>query len=79
MFCTTTIGPNDIVLLKFNSSGALLWTRQTGTTQSDNGNDVAVSGDGSIFVTGYTTGALNGQVSAGEYHIITFIDFTMCY
>jgi hypothetical protein len=47
---------------------ALGWTEQTGTTTNDIGYGVAVSGDGSIFVTGSTYGALNGQVSAGEYH-----------
>ena len=62
------IGSFDIFLMKYDSFGALLWTRQTGTTTSDYGYGVAVSGDGSIFVTGYTAGALNGQVSAGEYH-----------
>ena len=67
MLCTT-IGNYDIFLLKYNSSGALLWTRQTGTTGNNQGESVAVSGDGSIFVTGTTGGALNGQVSAGEYH-----------
>ncbi len=59
------VGSYDIFLLKYNSSGALLWTRQTGSTASDVGYGVAVSGDGYIFVTGITGSALNGQVSAG--------------
>ena len=68
MLCTTTIGSDDIFLMKYDSSGTLLWTRQTGTIGSDAGWSVAVSGDGSIFITGYTYGTLNDQVSAGEYH-----------
>ena len=58
---------SDIFLLQYDSSGDLLWTRQTGTTGEDQGNGVAVSGDGLIYVTGYTYGSLNGQVSAGIY------------
>ena len=61
------LGGYDIFLLKYNSSGALLWTRQTGTTSDDGANGVTVSGDGFIYVTGYTPGALNDQVSAGTY------------
>ncbi len=69
MLFTTTIGGSDIFLLKYDSSGALLWTKQTGTTAGDYGKSVAVSGDGFIYVTGVTSGALNGQVYAGgEYH-----------
>ena len=49
---------------------ALGWTEQTGTTTNEFGNGVAFSGDGSILVTGNINGALNGQVSAGEYHDI---------
>ena len=39
---------------------SLGWTRQTGTTTNDVGYGVAVSGDGSIYVTGRTDGSLNG-------------------
>ncbi len=59
------LGEQDIFLVKYNSSGALLWTRQTGSTTSDAGYGVAVSVDGFIYITGETFGALNGQVSAG--------------
>ncbi len=44
---------------------ALGWTSETGTIDYDQGYAVAVSGDGSLFVTGITGNALNGQVSAG--------------
>ncbi len=58
-------GGTDIFLMKYNSSGALLWTRQTGTTGGDYGYGVAVSTDGFIYVTGCTSGTLNSQVSTG--------------
>ncbi len=47
---------------------AIGWTEETGTNTVDQGYAVAVSDDGSIYATGVTGGALNGQVSAGEYH-----------
>ena len=70
MMCTITIGGSysDIFLMKYDSFGALLWTRQTGTIGGDFGYGVSVSGDGSIFITGYTSGSLSSQVSAGKYH-----------
>ncbi len=67
MLCTT-LGRYDIFLMKYDYAGALLWTKQTGTSGIDDGNGVAVSLDGSIFVTGSTDGELSGQSSAGEYH-----------
>ena len=60
------IGAADIFLLKYDSTGALLWTKQTGTTGRDFGYGVAVSGDGFIYVTGYTGASLNGQVFEGK-------------
>ena len=47
---------------------AIGWTDQTGTTVNDEGFGVAISGDDSIYISGYTSGALNGQLSAGAYH-----------
>ncbi len=56
-------GGGDVVLIKYDSSGALLWTRQTGTTDLDAANGVAVDGAGSVLVTGYTRGSLGGTNS----------------
>ncbi len=66
------LGNQDIFLLKYNSSGSLLWTRQTGTTSQDEGYGVAISGDGFIYVTGDTYGALNGQTSTGYMSHINY-------
>ena len=62
---------------------ALGWTRQTGTNFDNYGYGVAVSGDGFIYVTGYTDSALNGQVYAGymshtnNQHRITCVLFRL--
>lgn len=41
------------------------WTRQLGTAKSDYGYGVSVDGSGNAFVTGYTSGGLDGNISAG--------------
>jgi hypothetical protein len=46
-------GAFDVFLSKFDSSGALVWTRTWGGSDWDIGNDVAVDGSGNVYVTGY--------------------------
>jgi hypothetical protein len=57
-------GPNagivDAFLAKYDSSGALLWTRQVGTTSFDSGQSVAVDGLGNAYISGETWGSLGG-------------------
>jgi len=62
-------GHSDIILSKRNSRGDLIWTRQWGTNGDDSGNSVAVDGDGNIYVTGYTSGSLEGHISGGSWDI----------
>ena len=52
-------------MLKYNSAGSLLWTRDAGSTGDDFGYGVAVGGDGFVYVTGYVGGSLNGHPYAG--------------
>jgi hypothetical protein len=64
--CCCMVGGIDIVLLKYSSAGSLLWTRQTGTSGDDRGTGVAASADGQyVYVSGYASGALNGEPYAG--------------
>ena len=60
------LGGYDIFLMKYDSTGSVLWTSQQGTSGTDVGKCVAVSGDGFIYVTGYTSGSLNGQPYKGR-------------
>ena len=47
-------GAADIILLKYDSSGNLLYYRTWGGTQNDYGTGVAVDSGGYVYVTGYT-------------------------
>lgn len=52
-------GGEDAVLLKLDTDGNLIWTRQLGTTELDRGSQVA-GVDGRVYVAGLTRGALEG-------------------
>ena len=74
--CLFLPGVSDIVLLKFDSSGSLLWTRETGTSSDDYGQSVSVTAEGSsIYVTGYSYASLNGQPYAGGKLYLIYLRF----
>ena len=58
-------GASDVILVKYDASGTLLWTRQTGTTSDEIGLAVAVDGGGNAFITGWTSGSLGGPNAGG--------------
>jgi len=64
-------GPNagsvDAFLAKYDSSGALLWTRQMGTTTNDYSYSVAVDGLGNAYISGYTGSSICSNPYAGGY------------
>jgi hypothetical protein len=53
-------GANDAFLSKYDASGNVQWTRQLGTTLSDESRGVAVDGLGNAYITGTTNGSLDG-------------------
>ena len=61
------LGKFDIVVSKFDSNGTNIWTTQTGTEEDDFGFGITVSSDNDVYVTGYTTGDLDGNQSNGEH------------
>ncbi len=56
------LGGSDVVLVKFDRTGALLWARQWGTNQDDSAQDVAQDAAGNFYVAGYTGASLVGGV-----------------
>ncbi len=51
-------GAVDAFLIKYDPSGALLWSEQIGTTEADRSFSVAVDGLGNAYITGRTHGNL---------------------
>ena len=63
----TNPGDLDAYLVKFDSSGNELWSRQIGTAKYDTSYSVAVDASGSAYITGYTSSDLGGPYEGGWY------------
>jgi hypothetical protein len=67
----TNAGGGDAFVSKYDPSGALLWTRQFGTSSWDVGHGVAADPLGNVFISGYTftddspLGSLSGPSAGG--------------
>ncbi len=61
----TYLGSSDIFLLKLDTTGTLLWTKQLGTANADTANGMYVDAKDGIYLTGYVTGAFAGNVDHG--------------
>jgi len=55
-FTLTANGQADVFLAKINSNGTVVWAEKAGSTIADNGKGIAVSDDGSVFITGSFSG-----------------------
>lgn len=56
---------DDVVLLKYDADGTLLWQRQWGGDQHDRGSDLIQDINGNIYVAGYTS-----SFGAGEMDVL---------
>lgn len=59
-------GSEDIFVAKYDADGNKQWTRLLGTSESDNGQGIAVDSSGNSYITGYTGGDLEGETNAGH-------------
>ena len=58
-------GNEDAFLTKYSADGTKLWTKFVGTATDDQSNDLTIGIDGSIYMSGYTSEALDGQQFGG--------------
>ena len=65
----TNSGSSDIFLVKYNSNGTKQWTRQLGTSEQDLGFGVTVDSSDNIYLTGITSGSLDGNTNSGNSDI----------
>ena len=61
----TYSGSNDAFLTKYSADGTKVWTKLLGSSGTDWANALTTGLDGSIYVAGYTSGALDGQTNSG--------------
>jgi hypothetical protein len=58
-------GGYDAFVAKLDSSGAILWTRQMGTSMFDRASGIAVDDSNNVYITGETFGDLRGTNKGG--------------
>jgi hypothetical protein len=56
----TNLGFSDAYLTKLNSAGAIVWTKQFGTTGNDVSRGITIDNTGAIYIAGGTDGSLYG-------------------
>ena len=61
----TNSGDCDVFITKFNSDGPKQWTQLLGSSSYDDGYSITTADDGSIYITGSTSGDLDGQTNSG--------------
>ena len=62
-----SIGLSPFLSIKAENAPDVTWTKLLGTSTLDFGYVVATASDGSIYITGYTLGDLDGETNAGFY------------
>lgn len=50
---STSISNPDIFIVKYNSSGTVMWAKSAGGTSNDDASNIAVDANGNIFISGY--------------------------
>jgi hypothetical protein len=61
-------GDKDLVVARFEASGALTWKDQIGTTLNDKGAAIDLDSAGNIYVAGFSDGKLAGSV--GKFDVV---------
>lgn len=59
-------GGNDVILVKYDADGNLIWTEQIGSDVLDISGSVVLDGTGNAYLTGRTYGSMVGPNSGGE-------------
>ena len=60
----------DTFVVKYDSAGDWKWTKQIGGTSSyDSGEGITTDSSGNVYLTGVTSGNLDGNTNAGEYDL----------
>jgi hypothetical protein len=61
----TSAGLRDAFLAKYDSAGTKVWTKLLGTSAIEFSNGVAIYSNNNVYITGHTSGNLDGETNAG--------------
>ena len=61
----SSLGGIDLFITKYDTNGVKQWTRQFGSAGNDLAHGISNDAAGNVYVTGDTSGAIDGQASAG--------------
>jgi hypothetical protein len=62
----TNVGSDDLFVVKYDSEGIKQWTQQFGSSSPDHAYGISTDTGGNVYVTGSTSGSLDGNANAGS-------------
>ncbi|PHR12801.1 MAG: hypothetical protein COA40_07975 [Aequorivita sp.] len=79
-FNLTSIGMDDIFIVKLNTAGNFLWAKQIGGTSPDLGYGIITDASGSVYITGTFEGTVDFDPGAGVFNLSSavFNDAFIC-
>lgn len=65
----TTFGDEDILISKLDAAGNLVWAKQMGGLDFEEGNSIAVDGGGNVYITGHFYGTVDFDPGVPVYNL----------
>jgi hypothetical protein len=65
----TNVGSDDLFVVKYDSEGIKQWVQQFGSSSPDHAYGISADTGGNVYVTGSTSGGLDGNTNAGSNDI----------
>ena len=62
----TNVGSDDLFVVKYDSEGIKQWVQQFGSSSPDHAYGISADTGGNVYVTGSTSGGLDGNTNAGS-------------
>ncbi|MGM0597071.1 MAG: DUF7151 family protein [Myxococcota bacterium] len=68
------LGSTDVYLIKYTADGTTVWTKQWGSSETDNAVEIKIDDDGNIYAGGHTLGDIHGANQGSVDNFITKFD-----
>jgi hypothetical protein len=71
-FARPLAGDKDIVVARYDATGARTWADQLGTTTNDKGAAIAIDGAGNLFAAGFTDGDIGTNLGGWDGVLVRY-------